>query len=128
MSAHILVVDDEPKIADVLRKYLQAEGYTASVLHSGEKAVDTIRALRPDAVLLDVMLPGMDGFSLAGNLRSEGRFVPILMLTARGSAEETDEHLQANFDSGRIPVPAYWRMHNRIAWIVETLSGIIGDR
>ena len=47
---------------------------------------------------------------------------------ARGSAEETDEHLQANFDCGRIPIPAFWRLHNRIAWIVETLTRIIGDR
>jgi four helix bundle protein len=47
---------------------------------------------------------------------------------ARGSAEETDEHLQANFDSGRVPVVAFWRIHNRIAWIVVTLTRIIGDR
>lgn len=87
MSAHILIVEDEPKIADVLRKYLQAEGYTATVLHSGEKAVDTIRSLRPDAVLLDVMLPGQDGLSILREVRAVSD-VPIMMVTAR--VEEID--------------------------------------
>lgn len=90
MTAHVLVVDDEPKIADVLRKYLQAEGYSASVLHSGEKALETIRSLRPDAVLLDVMLPGQDGISILKELRTFSN-VPVLMVTAR--VEEIDRLL-----------------------------------
>ena len=87
MTAHILIVDDEPKIADVLRKYLQAEGYSASVLHSGEKALETIRSLRPDAVLLDVMLPGQDGIAILRELRAVSN-VPVLLVTAR--VEEID--------------------------------------
>ena len=87
MTAHILIVDDEPKIADVLRKYLQAEGYSASVLHSGEKALEAIRSLRPDAVLLDVMLPGQDGVSILREVRAISN-VPVLMVTAR--VEEID--------------------------------------
>lgn len=90
MTAHILIVDDEPKIADVLRKYLQAEGYSASVLHSGEKALETIRTLRPDAVLLDVMLPGQDGIAILRELRLVSG-VPVLLVTAR--VEEIDRLL-----------------------------------
>ena len=90
MTAHILIVDDEPKIADVLRKYLQAEGYSASVLHTGETALETIRSLRPDAVLLDVMLPGQDGISILRELRTVSN-VPVLLVTAR--VEEIDRLL-----------------------------------
>jgi len=90
VSAHILIVDDEPKIADVLRKYLQAEGYTATVRHSGEDAVETIRSLRPGAVLLDVMLPGRDGIAILRELRAFSS-VPVLFVTAR--VEEIDRLL-----------------------------------
>jgi two-component system response regulator BaeR len=94
VTAHILIVDDEPKIADVLRKYLQAEGYSASVLHSGEKALETIRSLRPDAVLLDVMLPGQDGIAVLRELRTVSN-VPVLLVTAR--VEEIDRLVGLEF-------------------------------
>lgn len=94
MTAHVLIVDDEPKIADVLRKYLQAEGYTASVLHSGEKALEAIRTLRPDAVLLDVMLPGQDGLSILREVRAISS-VPVLLVTAR--VEEIDRLIGLEF-------------------------------
>jgi len=88
--AHILVVEDEPKIAALLRDYLVAAGYRVSVLDSGTGAADWIREQAPDAVLLDVMLPGEDGLAVCRGVRAFSN-VPILMVTAR--VEEIDRLL-----------------------------------
>ena len=82
----VLVVEDEKHLADGLRYNLNAEGYDVDTAGSAEDALALLSDDQKnyDVVVLDVMLPGMDGFSLASNLRSQGHFVPILMLTARG--------------------------------------------
>ena len=88
--ARILIVEDEKHLADGLCFNLQAEGHSAEVVGDGETALHRIlREQRHyDAVILDVMLPGRDGFSVAATLRREEHFVPILMLTARGRPED----------------------------------------
>ena len=88
--SHILIVEDEPHIADGLRFNLQAEGHEALVAPDGEAALSIILGERRhvDVIILDVMLPGKDGFTVASELRAAGHYVPILMLTARGSAED----------------------------------------
>jgi two-component system, OmpR family, alkaline phosphatase synthesis response regulator PhoP len=90
MGANILVVDDEPKILDVVRRYLERDGHTVRLAHDGYEAVASFRAERPALVVLDLMLPGMDGWRVCRELRRESR-VPIVMLTAR--AEESDRLL-----------------------------------
>src|ERR1051325_2335303 len=97
MSA-VLIVEDEKHLADGLRFNLKAEGYEVDVAGSGVEAypLPTDRQPPYDVIVLDVMLPGMDGFSLASRLRSQGHFVPILMLTARGQAED----VLRGFESG----------------------------
>ena len=88
--SHILIVEDEPHIADGLRFNLEAEGHEAEVAPDGEAALSIILAERRhvDVIILDVMLPGKNGFTVASELRAAGHYVPILMLTARGSAED----------------------------------------
>jgi two-component system response regulator BaeR len=91
MSAErILVVEDEPKLAALLSDYLAAAGYQPDTLGDGAQAVDHIRHTKPDAVLLDVMLPGKDGLSICREVRAFS-YVPILMVTAR--VEEIDRLL-----------------------------------
>jgi two-component system response regulator BaeR len=80
--AHVLVVEDEPKLAALLRDYLGAAGYRVSVLAAGGGAVEWIREQKPDAVLLDVMMPGENGLSICLAVRTFSS-VPILMVTAR---------------------------------------------
>jgi two-component system, OmpR family, alkaline phosphatase synthesis response regulator PhoP len=94
----VLIVEDEKHLADGLRYNLKAEGYQVDIASTGEQAYDLLLERRPsyDVVVLDVMLPGIDGFSLASRLRSQGQFVPILMLTARGRAED----VLRGFESG----------------------------
>jgi two-component system alkaline phosphatase synthesis response regulator PhoP len=96
----ILVVEDEQHIADGLRFNLEAEGLEAMVAPDGETALAVIlgEQQRVDVVILDVMLPGKDGFAVASELRAAGHFVPILMLTARGSAEDVLRGFEAGAD------------------------------
>ena len=80
--ATLLVVDDDPKIRDLLRLYVEREGHRAAFAADGPEALAVARQLRPDLVLLDLMLPGLDGFEVCRRLREESD-VPILLLTAR---------------------------------------------
>ena len=94
----ILIVEDEQHIADGLRFNLEAEGYDAVIARDGEQALELLLKERRafEVVVLDVMLPGKDGFTVAAELRAAGQFVPILMLTARGRPED----VLRGFESG----------------------------
>jgi DNA-binding response OmpR family regulator len=96
----ILVVEDEQHIADGLRFNLEAEGYEVKVVETGEAAFDLLMAPAAafDVVVLDVMLPGKDGFAVVSELRQAGQFVPTLMLTARGHHEDVLRGFAAGAD------------------------------
>ena len=79
----ILVVDDDPTISDVVTRYLESDGYDVQVAFDGEEALEHARAFYPDLVVLDLMLPKLDGLEVCRLLRSQGS-VPIIMLTAKG--------------------------------------------
>ncbi|RRA47123.1 response regulator transcription factor [Acidipila sp. EB88] len=97
--SRILVVEDELHLAEGLLFNLQAEGYEVELAHDGETALTLLTERPPfDAVLLDVMLPGINGFAVTAALRSAGNFVPVLMLTARGRTEDVLGGLQAGAD------------------------------
>jgi len=98
--SRILVVEDEQHLADGLRFNLEAEGYEVKVVDSGESGLDTLRAeSNPfDVVILDVMLPGKDGFTVMSEMRQMGQFVPTLMLTARGHPEDVLRGFAAGAD------------------------------
>ena len=87
----ILIVEDNPDLAYGLRTGLEIEGYEAEVADDGERGLDRARAWQPDLVILDLMLPGMDGYRVLKSLRDGGAEMPVLILTARG--EETDKVL-----------------------------------
>ncbi len=98
--SRVLIVEDEQHIADGLRFNLQADGHEAETVGDGALAVDRLLTDRDrfDAVILDVMLPGKDGFEVAAALRAAGQFVPILMLTARGRPEDVLKGFEAGAD------------------------------
>jgi DNA-binding response OmpR family regulator len=80
---HILVVDDEPAIVTVVRERLEREGFAVRAVASGEEALAHVDAAPPDLIVLDVMLPGIDGFEVLRRLRVTGHTVPVIVLTAR---------------------------------------------
>ncbi|HEX4156091.1 MAG TPA: response regulator transcription factor [Acidobacteriaceae bacterium] len=96
----IAVIEDEEHLAQGLLFNLQAEGYRTHHESDGKAALDWLRNTPdpPAAVLLDVMLPGLDGFSIVRSLRHENRFIPVLLLTARGRAEDVVEGFSAGAD------------------------------
>ena len=95
---HVLVVEDDVRMAAALRRGLQAEAIVADVVMDGEEAVRRVRAGSFDVVVLDVMLPTLDGFETCRRLRGIGVWVPIIMLTARDAVEERVRGLDAGAD------------------------------
>jgi two-component system, OmpR family, response regulator len=93
-----LVVEDELKMAALIRRGLVEEGYAADVARTGEDAIWMARAAPYDAIVLDVMLPGVDGFEVCRELRAGGVWTPILMLTARDGVEDRVAGLDAGAD------------------------------
>ncbi len=106
--SRVLVVEDEAHLAQGLRFNLEAEGYAAEVVGDGEAATDRLLEKKEnfDVVVLDIMLPGKDGFSVVSELRAARNYVPVLMLTARGRPEDVlkgfasgaDDYLAKPFD------------------------------
>jgi two-component system OmpR family response regulator len=94
----VLVVDDEPNIAELLRMALRYEGWDVEVALTGSKAVSTAKVQRPDAVVLDMMLPDFDGMEVLRRLRTDQLDVPVLFLTARDSVEDRVAGLTAGGD------------------------------
>ncbi len=93
VKQRILVVDDDPTISDVVTRYLQSDGYDVDVAFDGEEALEHAREFSPDLVVLDLMLPKLDGLEVCRLLRTQGP-VPIIMLTAKG--DETDRLVGLN--------------------------------
>jgi two-component system OmpR family response regulator len=94
----VLVVEDEKKLADLVARGLREEGYAADVAGRGEDALWMAMAAPYDAILLDVMLPGKDGFDVCRRLRKEGVWSPVLMLTARDAVDDRVTGLDAGAD------------------------------
>ncbi len=97
-SMRILVVDDDPGICDSLDRALRREGYAVSIARDGEAALEAVAADPPDAMVLDVAMPKLDGLSVCRRLRAEGNAVPILVLTARHSLGDRVAGLDAGAD------------------------------
>jgi DNA-binding response OmpR family regulator len=122
MSA-VLIVEDEKHLADGLRFNLEAEGYTVETVGDGEAALALLldERRRFDAVVLDVMLPGKDGFAVAAELRRAGQFVPVLMLTARGRPADVLRGFESGADD-YLPKPF------ELAVLIARLHGLLRRR
>ena len=94
----VLVVDDEPNIAELLRMALRYEGWDVEVALTGSKAVSTAKATKPDAVVLDMMLPDFDGLEVMRRIRTEDPNVPVIFLTAKDAVEDRIGGLTAGGD------------------------------
>ncbi|MBB4692640.1 response regulator transcription factor [Paractinoplanes abujensis] len=95
MCAYLLIAEDDPAQAEGMRRYLVADGHETVVVHDGRAALQQVRLRPPDLLVLDVMLPGLDGISVSRILRTESA-IPILMLTARSGEDD----LLTGFDGG----------------------------
>jgi len=97
MARKILIVDDDKNICELLRLYLEKEGYETAVALNGRAAIDTFHSFSPDLILLDVMLPYLSGMQVCKQVREESS-VPIIMLTARGETDDKVAGLEIGAD------------------------------
>lgn len=97
MAQKILIVEDDSNIAQLLHLYLEKEGYETQIADNGGKAVELFRSFQPDLVLLDIMLPVMDGWSVLKKIRSESK-TPVIMLTAKGETSDRVTGLEEGAD------------------------------
>ena len=97
MAKTILVVEDDQNISELLRLYLEKEGYTVNIADDGGKGVELYRRLKPDLVLLDLMLPVLDGWGVLRAIRQDGK-TPVIMLTAKGETNDKVQGLKQGAD------------------------------
>lgn len=97
MAKTVLIVEDDRNIADLLRLYLEKEGYTVVIAPDGMRGVEQFRTVHPSLVLLDVMLPGLDGWGVCRAIRAESQ-TPIIMLTAKSETEDKVNGLKQGAD------------------------------
>ena len=97
MAKTILIVEDDPNISELVQMYLEKEGYNTRIASDGGQGLDLFRQLRPDLVLLDIMLPVMDGWQVCRELRKTMK-MPIIMLTAKGETEDKVSGLEMGAD------------------------------
>src|SRR5918993_1766254 len=120
MAPRVLIVEDEHHLAEGLRFNLEAEGFHADVVENGADAL--ARLLEPsapfDLVVLDVMLPGKDGFAVVAELRQKQNFVPVLMLTARGRPEDVLKGFAAGADD-------YLTKPTELAILLARIGGLL---
>ena len=97
MAKMILIVEDDPNISELVQMYLEKEGYQTRIAADGGKGLDLFRQLRPDLVLLDIMLPVMDGWAVLRAIRQDNK-TPVIMLTAKGETNDKVQGLKQGAD------------------------------
>ena len=122
-AVRVLVVEDELHLAEGLRFNLEAEGYQVQVVETGEAALEVLLSGAPacDVVVLDVMLPGKDGFTVMSEMRQAGQYVPTLMLTARGQPEDVLRGFEAGADD-------YLTKPFELAILIARIRGLLRRR
>jgi two-component system, OmpR family, response regulator MprA len=124
----VLVVDDDPAIRTSLSRALSLEGYAVDTAEDGNAALSAVAASQPDVIVLDLMMPNIDGLSVCRVLRSEGNRVPILMLTARTETSDRVSGLDAGADDYLGKPFALEEMLARVRALMRRWKQVEGDR
>ncbi|MET7542855.1 response regulator transcription factor [Streptomyces sp. NPDC005507] len=127
-GVHFLVVEDEVRLADLIVQYLRESGHTAEGRYDGPSGLDAARDPRVDAVVMDVMLPGMDGVEVCRTLRCEGNDVPLVLLTARSAITERVAGLDAGADDYLVKPFALEELSARLRAISRRRPALGGAR
>jgi diguanylate cyclase (GGDEF)-like protein len=134
----ILIVDDEPLIVQLLEEHLQTEGYDTLHAYSGEEALQVLHKQAPDLVILDLMLPGMDGYEVCRLMQQDHRLnhIPVIMLTARDAARSrtlgyqrgADDYMLKPFDTDELSVRVRAQLHHLYHETTSELTGLPGSQ
>lgn len=123
MPVHVLVVEDDVKMAGLLRRGLEHEGYAVDVVGTGDEALWAAGELAIDAIVLDAMIPRPDGFEVCRRLREAGRWMPVLMLTARDSVSDRVAGLDAGADDYLVKPFAFDELFARLRALLRRDAG-----
>jgi two-component system response regulator MprA len=123
----LLVVDDERSIREAVARALRANGFDVALAQDGETALQSVYALRPQAIVLDVMMPGVDGIEVCRRLRASGAKVPVLMLTARDAIDERVAGLEAGADDYLVKPFALDELLARVRALLRRAGAANGD-
>lgn len=123
----LLFVEDEPDLREVLKKQLQASGYSVDACGDGLEALDYARLTAYDAIILDIMLPGLDGLSVLQKLRAVGTKTPVLLLTARGSVEDRVAGLDLGADDYLVKPFAFDELVARLRVLLRRSGGQVSN-
>ena len=127
MAVTVLVVEDDKNIAELLQMYLEKEGYAVTVAYDGGQGLSKFRAIKPDLVLLDVMMPVMDGWAVCRAIRSESQ-TPVIMLTAKGETDDKVAGLRTGADD-YITKPFEMReVLARIEAVLRRVTGVTAEK
>lgn len=126
--SRILVVEDERSILSAIRRGMAFEGYTVDVAETGPQALDIVRDHLPDLIVLDIMLPGIDGIEVCRRIRAAGEDVPILMLTAKDDVQDRVAGLDAGADDYLIKPFAFEELLARVRALLRRLERHDDDR
>ena len=127
MAITVLVVEDDRNIAELLQMYLEKEGYAVTVAGDGGKGLEKYRAIKPDLVLLDVMMPVMDGWAVCRAIRSDST-TPIIMLTAKGETDDKVAGLKSGADDYITKPFEMKEVLARIEAVLRRTSGISAEK
>jgi DNA-binding response OmpR family regulator len=127
-DVRILLVEDDRRLAELLAKRLRGEGHEAETLDNGIDGLVRATSEEPDIVVVDVMLPGMDGISLTAELRRRGITIPVLMLTARDTVDDRVTGLRAGADDYLVKPFAFAELLARIEALIRRAKPGLGDR
>ena len=120
----IMVVDDEPDIVYLVSKMLEREGYDVFSADSGEEAVEKLKTERPDLILMDVMMPGMNGWETSKKIKANPELskIPIAMLTVKSSQNDMEKSFDYGGVNAHIPKPIInKKMLNTIKWLLKNV-------
>ena len=126
MAVSVLIVEDDRNIAELLQMYLEKEGYAVTVAHDGGEGLTKFRAIRPDLVLLDVMMPVMDGWAVCRAIRAEGN-TPVIMLTAKSQTDDKVQGLKTGADDYITKPFEMKEVLARIEAVLRRTSGVPAD-
>ena len=127
MAVSVLVVEDDRNIAELLQMYLEKEGYTVTVAADGGQGLSKFRATKPDLVLLDVMMPVMDGWAVCRAIRAESQ-TPVIMLTAKGETDDKVAGLKQGADDYITKPFEMKEVLARIEAVLRRTSGVTAEK
>ena len=127
MARKILVVEDDRNISDLIRMYLEKEGFEVQTAFDGGTAVETFRTMQPDMVLLDIMLPVMDGWAVCSKIRETSR-TPIIMITAKSEVFDRIQGLEMGADDYIVKPFEMKEVLARIEAVLRRTSGVAAEK